>query len=53
MFAKEAQRHKSLRLAASNAMALSPTILLQRMQIERPLDVMKATALLQTRNGQS
>ncbi|WP_174021967.1 hypothetical protein G6L89_023760 (plasmid) [Agrobacterium fabrum] len=31
--------------AASNAAAMGPTILLQGMQIERPLDVVKATAL--------
>ena len=34
-----------LQQAASNAAAVGPTILLQGMQIERPLDVVKATGL--------
>lgn len=34
-----------LQQAASNAAAMGPTILLQGMQIERPLDVVKATGL--------
>lgn len=34
-----------LQQAASNAAAMGPTSLLQGMQIERPLDVVKATGL--------
>ncbi|WCK05728.1 hypothetical protein [Agrobacterium tumefaciens] len=34
-----------LQQAASNAAATGPTVLLHGMQIERPLDVVKATAL--------
>lgn len=34
-----------LQQAASSAAAIGPTILLQGMQIERPVDVVKATAL--------
>ncbi|MBW9089860.1 hypothetical protein JNB91_18765 [Rhizobium wenxiniae] len=37
--------HQTLQQAASNAAAVGPTILLQGMQIERPLDVVKATGL--------
>ncbi|NTI26555.1 hypothetical protein G6M87_32665 (plasmid) [Rhizobium rhizogenes] len=37
--------HEILQQAASSAAAMGPTILLQGMQIERPLDVVKATAL--------
>ncbi|SCB38310.1 hypothetical protein [Rhizobium lusitanum] len=37
--------HEILQQAASSAAAVGPTILLQGMQIERPLDVVKATAL--------
>lgn len=37
--------HESFQQAAGNAMAMGPTILLQGIQIERPLDVVKATAL--------
>lgn len=37
--------HEILQQAASNAAAMGLTILLQGMQIERPLDVVKATAL--------
>jgi hypothetical protein len=37
--------HEMLQQAASNAAAMGPTILLQGMQIERPLDVVKAAAL--------
>ncbi|MGQ8630227.1 hypothetical protein ACUTJJ_01935 [Agrobacterium sp. DKPNP3] len=37
--------HQILQQAASNAAAVGPTILLQGMQIERPLDVVKATGL--------
>lgn len=37
--------HEVLQHAASSAAAMGPTILLQGMQIERPLDVVKATAL--------
>jgi hypothetical protein len=44
-FAKEADMHEILQQAASSAAAMGPTILLQGMQIERPLDVVKATAL--------
>ena len=36
---------ESFQQAAGNAMAMGPTILLQGIQIERPLDVVKATAL--------
>ncbi len=35
-----------LQQAASNAAAMGPTILLQGMHIERPLDVVKATGLI-------
>jgi len=37
--------HEILQQAASNAMAMGPMVLLHGMQIERPLDVVKATAL--------
>ncbi len=37
--------HEILQQAASNAMATGPTILVQCMKIERPVDVVKATAL--------
>ncbi|MGV1760884.1 hypothetical protein ACQZ6F_29115 [Rhizobium sp. A22-96] len=37
--------HEILQQAASNAMAMGPTVLLHGMQIERPLDVVKARAL--------
>jgi len=37
--------HGILEQGASSAAAMGPTILLQDMQIERPLDVVKATAL--------
>ncbi|CDZ31046.1 Hypothetical protein NGAL_HAMBI490_59190 [Neorhizobium galegae bv. officinalis] len=37
--------HEVLQQAASSAAAMGPTILLQGMQIERPLDVVKAIAL--------
>jgi hypothetical protein len=37
--------HEILQHAASSAATMGPTILLQGMQIERPLDVVKASAL--------
>ncbi|MFJ1311568.1 hypothetical protein [Agrobacterium sp. P15N1-A] len=37
--------HEMLQQAVSNAAAMGPAILLQGMQIERPIDVVKATAL--------
>lgn len=37
--------HQILQQAASNAAAMGPTILLQGMQIELPLDVVKAAGL--------
>jgi hypothetical protein len=37
--------HEMLQLAASRAAAMGPIVLLQGMQIERPIDVVKATAL--------
>ena len=37
--------HDMLRQVASNAMAMGPAILLQGMQLQRPIDVVKATAL--------
>lgn len=37
--------HEVLQQAVSKTAAMGPTILLQGMQIERPLDVVKATAL--------
>jgi len=37
--------HEILHKAASDAAAIGPTILLQGMQIERPIDVVKAIAL--------
>jgi len=37
--------HEILQQAASNAMAMGPTVLLQGMQVERPMDVVKAKAL--------
>jgi hypothetical protein len=37
--------HEILQQAASSAATMGPTILLQGMQIERPLDVVKASAL--------
>lgn len=37
--------HEILQLAASRAAAMGPTILLQGMQIERPIDVLKAASL--------
>jgi len=36
--------HEMLQRAAINAAATGPTVLLQGMQIERPLEVVKATA---------
>jgi hypothetical protein len=44
-FAREADRHEVLQQAASDAAATGPTVLLQGMQIERPIDVLKATVL--------
>ena len=37
--------HETLRQAASNAMAMGPTVLVQGIQVERPIDVVRATAL--------
>lgn len=37
--------HDMLQRAASNAMTMGPAILLQGMQLQRPIDVVKATAL--------
>ncbi|MBB3447011.1 MULTISPECIES: hypothetical protein [unclassified Rhizobium] len=37
--------HDILKEAVTNAIAMGPMVLLQGMQIERPLDVVKATAL--------
>jgi len=37
--------HEMLQQAASNAAATGPTVLLRGMQIERPIDMVKATAL--------
>lgn len=37
--------HDLLQQAASNAMAMGPTVLLQGMQLRRPIDVVKAKAL--------
>ncbi|TCR62452.1 hypothetical protein [Rhizobium sp. BK376] len=37
--------HEILQQAANNAMAMGPSVLLQGLQIERPLDVVKATAV--------
>lgn len=37
--------HEVLQQAASSATAIGPTILLQGMEIKRPLEVVKATAL--------
>ncbi|MBD9650144.1 hypothetical protein IB267_17470 [Ensifer sp. ENS09] len=37
--------HEVLQQAASSATAMGPTILLQGMEIKRPIDVVKATAL--------
>ncbi|XAZ26164.1 hypothetical protein LVY75_33215 (plasmid) [Sinorhizobium sp. B11] len=45
MFAKEAGMHEMLRQAASSAAAMGPKILLQGIEIERPLEVVKAPAL--------
>lgn len=37
--------HDLLQQAASNAMAMGPTVLVQGMQLRRPMDVVRATAL--------
>lgn len=37
--------HEALQQAAANAMAMGPMVLLQGMQVERPIDVVRATAL--------
>lgn len=37
--------HDMLQKAADNAMAMGPTALLQGMQLQRPIDVVKAPAL--------
>lgn len=37
--------HNMLQKAANNAMAIGPTVLLQDMQIQRPIDVLSAPAL--------
>ncbi|NLS06237.1 hypothetical protein HGP14_23165 [Rhizobium sp. P32RR-XVIII] len=37
--------HDMLQRAASNARTMDPAILLQGMQLQRPIDVVKATAL--------
>ena len=37
--------HDKLRQAADSAMALGPTVLLQGMQLRRPMDVVRASAL--------
>ncbi len=37
--------HEILQQAARNAMAMGPTVLVQGMQVERPIDVVRATAL--------
>ncbi|MFK0278398.1 hypothetical protein ACIQUG_32330 [Ensifer sp. NPDC090286] len=37
--------HEVLQQAASSATAMGPTILLQGMEIKRPIDMVKATAL--------
>jgi len=44
-FAKEAGMHEMLRQAAKSAAAMGPKILLQGVEIERPLEVVKAPAL--------
>jgi hypothetical protein len=37
--------HDMLQQAANNAMAMGPTVLLQGMQLRRPIDVVRAPAL--------
>ncbi|NGO65965.1 hypothetical protein G6N76_20065 [Rhizobium daejeonense] len=37
--------HEMLLRAASSAAAMGPTVLVQGMQVERPIDVVRATAL--------
>ncbi len=37
--------HHMLQQAANNAMAMGPTVLLQGMQLQRPLDVVSAPAI--------
>lgn len=37
--------HETLQQAADNAMAMGPTVLLQGMQLRRPIDVVRAPAL--------
>ena len=37
--------HETLRQAARSAAAVGPVVLIQGMQVERPIDVVKATAL--------
>ena len=37
--------HDMLQQAASNAMAMGPAVLLQGMQLQRPIDVVRAPAL--------
>jgi hypothetical protein len=37
--------HDLLQQAANNAMAMGPTVLLQGMQLQRPIDVVRAPAL--------
>jgi len=37
--------HDMLQQAADNAMAMGPTVLLQGMQLQRPVDVVRAPAL--------
>ena len=37
--------HNMLHQAASNAMAMGPAVLVQGMQLQRPMDVVKAPAL--------
>lgn len=44
-FDRKADMHEMLQQAVSNAEAMGPAVLLQGMQIERPIDVVKATAL--------
>lgn len=37
--------HETLQQAADNAMAMGPTVLLQGMQLRRPIDVVRAPVL--------
>lgn len=37
--------HEMLQQVASNAMAMGSTVLVQGMRVERPIDVVRATAL--------